>query len=326
MESGVDHDMWQVGPSFNCINPDFCEELGGFWGWVEFRRRDADVGDAEFAFCAHSGPGGGFACGGHTSIEIESWTIAPGSAGPQTFYASGEQTDSFRGTKTTFDVTNEDTGISAVPGHYSTSDVLGFEPRLGWPSRSRSRSGLRSRHCTPRVRVAEVGGTIPCTISLGSKRQAVRTVVDNLDGTVHFEPATLWPVTPPKPATGKIGDKLTVYDEAGAAQLEATVTRLKFSAGDEFDHPIRGVYMGANVTLRALADGQDLVEITAVVGGRKYSGDAIVTSTAFDPPLDPVILDRGEQASGWLVFDVPARHGQLVMHDLDGHQLGAWKY
>lgn len=179
---------------------------------------------------------------------------------------------------------------------------------------------------TPRVRVAEVGGTIPCTISLGSKRQAVRTVVDNLDGTVHFEPAVVWPVTPPKPSTGKIGDKLTVYDEAGDAQLEATVTRLKFSAGDEFDHPTRGVYMGANVTLRALADGQDLVEITAIVGGRKYSGDAIVTSTAFDPPLDPVILNRGEQASGWLVFDVPARHGQLVMHDLDGRQLAAWKY
>ena len=176
---------------------------------------------------------------------------------------------------------------------------------------------------TPRVRVVEVGGTIPCTISLGSKRQAVRTVVDNLGGTVHFEPAVLWPVTL---STGKIGDKLTVYDEAGVAQLEATVTRLKFSAGDEFDHPTQGVYMGANVKLRALADGQDLLEITALVGGRNYSGDAIVTSTAFDPPLDPVILDKGEQASGWLVFDVPARHGRLVMRDVDERQLAAWNY
>jgi hypothetical protein len=179
---------------------------------------------------------------------------------------------------------------------------------------------------TPRVRVVEVGGTIPCTILLGSKRHVVRTVVDNLDGTVHFEPATVWPVTPPKPSTGKIGDTLTVYDEAGDAQLEATVTRLKFFAGDEFDRPEHGLYMGANVKLRALADGQDLVEITALVGGRNYSGDAIITSTAFDPPLDPVILDRGERASGWLVFDVPARHGRLVMRDLDGRQLGAWNY
>jgi hypothetical protein len=27
----------------------------------------------------------------------------------------------------------------------------------------------------------------------------------------------------------------------------------------------------------------------------------------------------GERASGWLVFDVPARHGQLVPRDLDAH-------
>ena len=63
---------------------------------------------------------------GHTSLEIESWTIAPGSAGPQTFYTSGEETDTVHGTKTTEPFTNEDTGISAVPGHYSTSDVFGF--------------------------------------------------------------------------------------------------------------------------------------------------------------------------------------------------------
>ncbi|MFI7063884.1 DUF4333 domain-containing protein [Kribbella sp. NPDC050124] len=178
---------------------------------------------------------------------------------------------------------------------------------------------------TSRVQVVDVGGVIPCTLSLGSRRQVVRAMVDNLAGTVHFDPATVWPATPTT-STGKIGDKLTVYDEAGVAQLEATVARLKFAAGDEVDTPEHGLYMGAYVTLRALADGQDFVEFTALVGGHKYSGDAVITSTAFDPLLDPVILDQGEQAAGWLVFDVPARHGQLVMHDLDGRQLAAWKY
>jgi hypothetical protein len=130
---GANHDMWQVGLSFNCNNPSICNTpdfggTGGFWGWVEFDR-SADGsqtwGDAELACCFHT-VGGGGAGAGHTSIEVESWTIAPGSAGPQTFFASGEETDTFRGMSETFDVTNEDTGIPAVPGHYSTSEVLGF--------------------------------------------------------------------------------------------------------------------------------------------------------------------------------------------------------
>jgi hypothetical protein len=128
---GADHDMWQVGLSFNCNNPSICtppDGTGGFWGWAEFDRSADGTqtwGDAEFAFCFHT-VGGGGAGAGHTSIEIESWTIEPGSAGPQTFFASGEETDSFRGTKDTFDFTHQDTGISAVPGHYSTSDIFGF--------------------------------------------------------------------------------------------------------------------------------------------------------------------------------------------------------
>jgi hypothetical protein len=129
---GADHDMWQIGLSFNCNSPSLplCQEMGagGFWGWVEFDRSADGTqtwGDAELTFCFHT-VGGGGAGAGHTSVEIESWTIEPGSAGDQTFYVSGEETDTFRGTKETFDITHEDTGISAVPGHYSTSDVLGF--------------------------------------------------------------------------------------------------------------------------------------------------------------------------------------------------------
>jgi hypothetical protein len=178
---------------------------------------------------------------------------------------------------------------------------------------------------TPRTRVVEVGGTIECTISNGSKRQVVPAVVEKVDGTVNF-PATVWPLTPPKVGTTKIGDKLTVYDERGDAQLEVTITRLKFSTGDQFDQPQRGLYMGAYVKAKALADGQDLIDIYAMVSGHHYEGDAIIGSTAFDPSLDYVTLNTGEQTSGWLVFDVPARHGQLVLRDLDGQKVGAWKY
>jgi hypothetical protein len=84
--------------------------------------------------------------------------------------------------------------------------------------------------------------------------------------------------------------------------------------------------MGAYVQVHALADEQDLVDAYALVGGHHYNGDAITGSTAFDPSLDYVTLNRGERAAGWLVFDVPARHGQLVLLDLDGQKVGAWSY
>jgi hypothetical protein len=132
---GADHDMWQVGISFNCNNPEFCgENLGGFWGWVEFdRSADGTLtwGDAEAAACFHTLGGGGGNGAVHISVEIESWTIQPGSAGPQTFFITGEETDTFRGDNVTFDITGFDTGIPAVPGHYTAEDLFGFDPPPG---------------------------------------------------------------------------------------------------------------------------------------------------------------------------------------------------
>jgi hypothetical protein len=130
---GANHDTWQVGMSFNCDNPTVCTQemggTGGFWGWIEFDR-SADgtqtSGDAQTTFCMHTVGGGGGAGAGHSKIVIESWTIEAGSAGPQTFFASGQETDTFRDTSDTFHFTHLDTGITAVPGHYNTNAVLGF--------------------------------------------------------------------------------------------------------------------------------------------------------------------------------------------------------
>jgi hypothetical protein len=105
---------------------------------------------------------------------------------------------------------------------------------------------------------------------------------------------------------------------------------VKFSTGDEFEQPEHGLFMGAYVQVRALADEQDTIsvlEMFALVGGHRYAGDVISDLRAFDPPLDYVFLDNGQRAAGWLVFDVPARHGRLVLGDImDEHQLAEWKY
>jgi hypothetical protein len=123
---GASHDMWQVGFSMNCNNPSVCADFGtgGDWGWVEFDRSADGTqtwGDAQTTFCFHT-VGGGGAGAGHSSIDITSWTIS----GSGTFVVSGTETDTFRGMTETFTLTDEDSGIPATPGHYTTSDILGF--------------------------------------------------------------------------------------------------------------------------------------------------------------------------------------------------------
>jgi hypothetical protein len=176
---------------------------------------------------------------------------------------------------------------------------------------------------TPRVRVVEVGGTIECTVSNGDTRHVVRVVIEDVAGTAHFELAD---PPPPRPevATGKLGDKLTVYDEFGDAQLEVTFTRVKFSRGDELDRPERGLYMGAHVKAHALADDQYPYNLYARVGGHLY--EQAIAGFAFEPLLEPVPLNKGERTAGWALFDVPARHGQLVLRDLDEKTVAVWNY
>jgi hypothetical protein len=174
--------------------------------------------------------------------------------------------------------------------------------------------------CGPRLQVVEVEEAIECTISEGSNRQVVRAVVDDVDGMVHFEP----PLPGREVVTGRLGDKLTVYDDSGDAQLELTVTRVKFSTGDG-EPPQRGLYMGAYVKAHALADVQYVSDIYALVRGHLYE-QAITGSLAFDPRFEAVTLNKGQRAAGWIVFDVPARHGRLEVRDLDDQTVGGWKY
>ncbi len=123
--------LWQIGLSANCNNPDFCGSLGGFWGWVEFD--SGGQGDATITGCEHLTAAGPVHVAGadHFNIEITGWTIAPGSAGPATFFVTSEEdtiTGGTGGPPITIIIPSEyfDTGIPAVPGHYNTSQLLGF--------------------------------------------------------------------------------------------------------------------------------------------------------------------------------------------------------
>src|SRR5919197_3176091 len=82
---GASHDTWQIGISGNCNNPSFCgEELGGFWGWIEFDRyADGTItGDAKTAGCFHlpGSAGGGGGGAQFADIDITAAHIGPAGA------------------------------------------------------------------------------------------------------------------------------------------------------------------------------------------------------------------------------------------------------
>src|SRR5437867_12897498 len=72
---GASHDMWQIGISGNCNSPSFCgDELGGFWGWIEFDRAGSSTwGDAKIAGCGHFIRGGGSVGAALADLDIPAW-------------------------------------------------------------------------------------------------------------------------------------------------------------------------------------------------------------------------------------------------------------
>jgi hypothetical protein len=174
-----------------------------------------------------------------------------------------------------------------------------------------------------------VGLLVAAVVAFTAEPRVTPVAVDDLEqpGTVAAPELGPPPAEPP-PATvetGRIGDTLTIHDRSGKAQLEIAVTRLKFSTGDGVDQPGLGLYMGMHVEARSLADEQYFV-IEAMIDGHTYQGYATLGSAEFEPTFDGFLLDRGDRAAGWLVLDVPARHGQLVLRNQWTDKIGVWTY
>jgi hypothetical protein len=121
---------YQVAISMNCNNPSFCgSDLGGFWGWAVFNTDG--TADAELTGCGHlaGGPGGGGGGAEHFSADVDSWYI-----GQNGNFWVDDETDTYvgHGRPVTVSVPGpQDTGIPAAPGHYNTSELLGFTPPPG---------------------------------------------------------------------------------------------------------------------------------------------------------------------------------------------------
>jgi hypothetical protein len=121
--AGPAKQTYQLTFSQNCNSPSVCgDELGGFWGWAVLY--SDGTGDAELTGCGHltHGGGPGTAGAGHFhddfTYDLSNTTELVTISETETFVGHGQPV--------TETVPGEATGIPLVPGHYSTTDLLGF--------------------------------------------------------------------------------------------------------------------------------------------------------------------------------------------------------
>jgi len=122
-------DVYYLHIFFDCNNPSFCgsENLGGFYGSGEMDHNvttGANTGKA--LLTGFSRPT--FKIISRTSIDVTDWWVGPGSTGPQSFRADEVATITSNGQTQVETLKNDDVGVPAVPGHYTTSQLLGSPP------------------------------------------------------------------------------------------------------------------------------------------------------------------------------------------------------
>jgi hypothetical protein len=132
----------------------------------------------------------------------------------------------------------------------------------------------------------------------------------------------------PTVANQRVGEVATLVDTASGEDVaRVVISRVKTSRGDEYNRPERGTFLGVYVKTKALADEQTSLwgDIYVIMRGHHYDGDAY--AEGFEPSLDYVDLNAGETAEGWLVFDVPASHGKVVLvNTYDNSKIGTWSF
>ena len=142
--------------------------------------------------------------------------------------------------------------------------------------------------------------------------------------------------SPSGPVELSLGDPASVSQD-GTDAATVIIGRREVSshpAGQFSDGPQNGFFVAVHITVRAsagLSDGFDInpLDFYALSGHAHYDeGDG----NAFEGPrsngeLDATTLNAGETASGWLLFDLPTRHGRVVYApNLDGPPLAYWKF
>jgi hypothetical protein len=135
--------------------------------------------------------------------------------------------------------------------------------------------------------------------------------------------------TKPDVLTGRVGETVTLTSvDTGQEVMQVKVDRVRFARGDEYNKPERGLFLGVYVKAKALADDQtsQYGSLYVQMRGHHYDADGCCPD-GFTPTLAYVDLNTGETSEGWLVFDVPARHGEVVLEqEFGGGKIATWKF
>jgi hypothetical protein len=133
---------------------------------------------------------------------------------------------------------------------------------------------------------------------------------------------------PPETTKLKVGDTAELSDAATNEPVaRVLVSKVEAIRGEEYNKPERGWFLGVYVKVRALADEQTSLwgDFYVLMRGHHYDPDAY--AERWKPELDYVDLNERETAEGWLVFDTPARHGEVVLGQPDGSgKIATWRF
>jgi len=176
------------------------------------------------------------------------------------------------------------------------------------------------------------------TSSTGTSSQGTSGQLPTVSEPPPPPPGTGTPAPPPPSLNvGQVGETLTVSQD-GQDAADVTITRVSVTtqpADPEFGEPPQnGYYVTAHVQVKVKDDFTEGFDISSSDFYAKHRTDHFDegNGNAVEAPgnsrdLGFSNLGAGETASGTLVFDMPAPHGQIAYApNLNGQALFFWKY
>ena len=86
---------------------------------------------------------------------------------------------------------------------------------------------------------------------------------------------------------------------------------------------VAGLYVGFFIRVKAFKDGMTVPSFYVLAGGKHF--DATCCVSGFGADLNVVgNLNKNEATEGWVLFDLPSRHGRLVMEEFGTQEAQAY--